>query len=79
MTDVTKKSELEIENVSSSATDPIIHQTSNVDDGWSILRHSRAGILVMLVLSGAIGSTLTYIFSEKIQDDSFDLQVCKAS
>jgi hypothetical protein len=79
MTDVKKKSEVELENVSSSAPDLIIQQTSDVDDGWSILRHSRAGILVMLVLSGAVASTLTYIFSEKIQDDSFILQVCKAS
>jgi hypothetical protein len=79
MTEVKKNSELEFQTVSSSAPDPIIDQTSDVDDGWSILRHSRAGFLVMLVLCGAIASTLTYIFSEKIQDDSFDLQVCKAS
>lgn len=46
-----------------------------VDDGWNILRHSRAGILIMLIICGGAAGALTYTFSARIQDESFDLQV----
>lgn len=66
----------DVENVG-AATQVQLNQTSrqNADQEWNILRHSRTCILFLLILSGITAGALTFSFSNKLQEENFDLQV----
>lgn len=49
--------------------------TTPQDKNWQSLRKTRICILVTLLITGAVAGALTYVFSSKIQADSFELQV----